>query len=177
METNSTITTLHNLLDYDAGKFTSGEILLKRNLPDWINQARSLQLKQVLQKYLDRIQQHVQRMEGFFTEEQFTSFSLGNRIMQAFIDETNEKLANCTDAEVKDACLLAGIQGINHYKISAYGTAAAFAGDIGLERSATIFHELVTNEKDINNGLSHLAEHEINDKARSPIALTQSGIM
>ncbi|WP_439695397.1 hypothetical protein ACFGVS_20535 [Mucilaginibacter sp. AW1-7] len=36
MESDSTITTLNNLLDDDAGKFTSGEIQLKKNLPAWI---------------------------------------------------------------------------------------------------------------------------------------------
>ena len=50
-ETNQTITTLHNLLDYDARKFTSAEIQLKNSLPEWINKASSLKLKTVLQKY------------------------------------------------------------------------------------------------------------------------------
>jgi ferritin-like metal-binding protein YciE len=66
-----------------------------------------------------------------------------------------------------DACLLASIQGINHYKISLYGTAAAFVGKIGLESSAAIFHELEINEKSIDSSLSQMAEHEINNKARS----------
>ena len=59
-ENNQLITTLHNLLDYDARKFTSAEIQLKNSLPEWINKASSLQLKTVLQKYLDFVQQHVQ---------------------------------------------------------------------------------------------------------------------
>jgi ferritin-like metal-binding protein YciE len=50
--------------------------------------------------------------------------------MQAFLEETNEKLGKCT---LRDACLLASLQGINHYKISNYGTATAFAADLGLE--------------------------------------------
>ncbi len=171
METNSTIATLHNLLDHDAGKFTSGEIQLKKNLPNWINKAGALQLKQVLQKYLDLVQEHVQKMEAFFTEEKFTSLSLINRVMQTFIEETNEKLDYCTDAEVRDACLLASIQGINHFKISTYGTAAAFAADLGLEKSAAIFHELEINEKNIDDRLSQLAGYEINRKAKAPIVL------
>jgi len=171
MENNSPIAILHNLLDYDAGKFTCGEIQLKKNLPEWINKAGSLQLKQVLQKYLDQVQEHVQKMDVFITEEQFTSLSLINRVMQAFIDEANEKLNICTDAEVRDACLLACVQDINHYKISTYGTAAAFARTIGLEDSAVIFHELEINEKNIDDRLSQLAEYEINRRANAPIVL------
>ena len=170
-ENNVTITTLHNLLDYDARKFTSAEIQLKTSLPEWINKASSLQLKTVLQKYLDFVQQHVQKMEGFFEEEKINSLSLTNRVMQAFIREAEEKLSNCTDPEVKDACLLACIQAINHFKISTYGTAAAFANALDMKKQAAVFHEAEVNEKQIDDRLSQLAEHEINIKAKAPIVL------
>ena len=170
-DNNQTITTLHNLLDYDARKFTSAEIQLKNSLPGWINKAGSLKLKTVLQKYLDFVQQHVQKLEDFFEEEQISSLSLTNRVMQAFIEEADEKLSDCTDAEVKDACLLACIQAINHFKISTYGTAAAFANALGMEKQAAIFHEAEVNEKQIDDRLSQLAEYEINIKAKTPIVL------
>lgn len=168
---NQTITTLHNLLDYDASKFTSAEIQLRNSLPDWINKAGSVMLKTVLQKYLDFIQQHVQKLESFFEQENINALSLNNRIMHAFIEETNEKLADCTDPEIKDACLLASIQLINHYKISIYGTAAAYAKTLDMEKHAVLFYEAEGNEKQIDSRLSQLAEFEINKKARAPIVL------
>ena len=91
--------------------------------------------------------------------------------MRAFIEEVEEKLSNCSDSEVKDACLLASIQAINHFKISTYGTAAAFANALGMEKQAAIFHEVEVNEKQIDDRLSQLAEHEINIKAKTPILL------
>ncbi len=170
-QNNQTVTTLHNLLDYDAGKFTSAEIQLQNILPQWINQTGSLQLKTVLQKYLDFVQQHVKKMEYFFEEEKISSLSAINRVMQAFIEETGEKLLNCTDTQVKDACLLASIQAINHFKISMYGTAAAFANALEMEKAAAIFHEAEVNEKQIDDRLSQLAEYEINTRAKAPIVL------
>jgi ferritin-like metal-binding protein YciE len=166
-----TITTLHNLLDYDASKFIGAEIQLKNNLGGWINAASSIKLKTVLQKYLDFVQQHLEKMNTFFEEEKIDSLSASSRVMQAFIEEANEKLLNCTDAEVKDACLLASIQAINHFKISTYGTAAAFANALSMEKQAAVFHEAEVKEKQIDDRLSQLAEHEINSKARSPIVL------
>lgn len=168
---NRTFTTLHNLLDYDAQKFISAEILLQTSLQEWIRRAGSLQLKTVLQKYLGFVQQHVKRMEDFFEEEKIGSLGLMNRVMQAFIEETDERLSDCTDAEVKDACLLASIQTINHFKISMYGTAAAFANTLGMEKQAAVFHEAEINEKHIDDRLTQLAEYEINVKARAPIVL------
>lgn len=122
-----TISTLHHLLDYDAGKFTSAEFQLKNSLPGWINNAGSLKLKVVLQKYVDFVEKHLQNMEAFFENENISTLPFSNRIMQAFIEEADEKQKTCTETQLRDACLLACVQAINHFKISMYGTAAAFA--------------------------------------------------
>jgi ferritin-like metal-binding protein YciE len=172
-ENNQTISTLHHLLDYDARKFTSAEIQLKNSLPGWIAKAASLKLKTVLQKYLDFVEKHVQNMEGFFEKENISSLCVTNRVMQAFIEEANEKQNACTDAEVKDACLLACIQAINHFKISMYGTAAAFANALDMEKQAAVFYEAEVSEKKNDDRLSQLAQFEINMKAKTPIAITQ----
>ncbi|HQW93601.1 MAG: DUF892 family protein [Chitinophagaceae bacterium] len=168
---NQRVTTLHDLLDYDAGKFTSAEAQLTKSLAEWINMAGSLKLKTVLQKYRDLVQQHIQNLEDFFDAEKINAISMSNRVMHAFIEELNEKLSNCTDAEIKDACLLAGIQAINHFKISMYGTAAAFANTLDMEKQAALFHAAEINEKQIDDRLSQLAEFEINKNARAPVVL------
>ncbi len=168
---NHTISTLHNLLDYDARNFIIAEIQLEKNLPDWINEASSLQLKNVLQKYHDFVQRHIRDMNEFYETDSINPAGISNRVMQAFVDETNEKLAVCNDLEIKDACLLACIQVINHYKISAYGTASSFAYMLEMENKASIFHQAEINEKQIDDRLSQLAEHEINARAKTPIVL------
>lgn len=170
-ENNKPIATLRDLLDYNSQKFTAAEIELRNNLPSWIYKAGSVKLKSVLQKYLDVVDEHVQVLSGFFEEEKISSLSVANKIMLAFIEETNEKLNNCADQQVKDACLLACIQGINHFKISLYGTAAAFAKELEMEKFASVFHKAEVNEKQIDDRLSQLAEHEINVTAKTPIVL------
>ena len=168
---NPSIATLHNLLDYDARQFTIAEIQLKNMLPEWIGKAGAIKLKTILQKYLDYVQQHTQSMEAFIEEEAIGADRLHNRVMHSFIEEANEKLSLCADTEVKDACLLASIQAINHFKISTYGTAAAFARSLGMEKQAAIFHGAEVNEKQIDDRLSQLAEYEINSKAKISIPL------
>ncbi|HET9056716.1 MAG TPA: DUF892 family protein [Chitinophagaceae bacterium] len=170
-ENLQTVSTLHELLDFDACKFLNAEIQLKTSLSGWMNKAGSLKLKTVLQKYFELVEQHVKQLEIFFEEEKISLPIPTNRIMRAFIEETNEKLAVCQDVEVSDACLLACIQGINHFKISMYGTAAAFANALGMEKQAGVFHLAEVNEKQIDDRLSQLAEHEINTKAKTPIVL------
>ena len=165
------IATLHNLLDHEASKFSSAEVQLNNVLPQWISKANSVKLKTVLQKYRDDIGEHLFNLEEFVDAEQLISLSLTNRIMKAYIDDTNEKLEMCTDVEVTDACLLASVQMMNHFKISAYGTAAAFANTLGMDRAANFFHEAEVHEKQIDDRLTQLAKYEINSRAKSPIVL------
>ena len=167
------IATLHDLLDHNSEKFTAAEIELRNALPIWIQKASSPKLKAVLQKYLEFVQKHIAALSVFIESEKINSISISNKVMLALIEETNEKLNQCADAEVADACLLACIQGINHFKVSVYGTAASFARQLDMEKFAGVFHEAEVNEKQIDDRLSQLAEHEINIKARAPIVLSQ----
>jgi ferritin-like metal-binding protein YciE len=170
-DNNKTITTLHDLLDYEARKFCSAEALLNNSLNVWKEKANSLKFKSVLQKYHLMVEDHIKKINDFFIDENISSVCLHNRVMEAFVLETNEQIMACTDLEVMDACLLACIQSINHYKISTYGTAATFANAIGNEKAALLFHEAEVNEKQVDDRLSQLAIHEINSKANAPIAL------
>ena len=159
---------LQNLLDYEACKFHVAEIRLNYALTKWIEQSQSIKLKAVLEKYHKTIEEHSQKLENFIQEEGLTSECVDNRVMQAFIDDIGEKLSFCSEQNLKEAALLAGIQGINHYKISAYGTATAFSNALNMSKYAGIFHEIEINEKQIDDRLSQLAEFEINAKAKAP---------
>lgn len=173
MENNNSITTLHQLLDYDLRKFIAAEVQLMNFLKEWIGKSGSLQLKTILYKYLDFVKQHVQKLETFIKEEDINSYVISDRVMKACVEDAGDKMKYCADAEVKDACLLASVQVIIHFKISVYGTAAAFAKAMHMEKTVRIFHEMEANEKHIDSDLTRLAETEINTKARSPIAIAR----
>ncbi len=169
--TNTPISTLHQLLDHDACKFVSAEVILRNALPVWITRCGSLNLKIVLQKYHDEVEAHLVRLEDFIAAERINSLTLVNGIMEAYVADINNKMHLCGDSEVRDAVLLAGIQLINHYKIGIYGTAAAYARALDMEPAAALFYGCEADEKQIDSRLSQLAEFDINKKARSPFAL------
>jgi ferritin-like metal-binding protein YciE len=170
---STTIKTLKDLLHYDAQNLISAEVQLEKVMPEWINKCNSFKLKTVLHKYLEIIDNNVLHFSNFLEEESINSVAWHNWIMQAFIDETEEKLNFCKSETIKDASLLASVQRINHFKISAYGTAAAFANALGMEQAATTFHTAEIKEKQIDDRLSQLADHEINREAKSTILLTE----
>lgn len=168
---NHHIHSLTNLLDYDIRRFISTETFLRNHLPLFINKTGSLKLRTVLQHYFNSIEEHLDAVRKLTDDGYSSGLSLTNRIMQAFIEEMEERLSLCTDEVTRDACLLESVQVINHFKISSYGTAAAFAQTLGMEEQAHFFYEAEMNEKDIDRRLSELAEHDINLKAKAPILL------
>ncbi|WP_207532630.1 YciE/YciF ferroxidase family protein [Desertivirga arenae] len=159
---------LQNLLNYEVCKFQVAEIHLGHILPNWLEHTESYKLRSVLEKYENMIREHSEKLDKFILDEGITSESVENQVMNAFIQETAEILDLCLDHPLRDAALLACIQSINHYKISVYGTAAAFSNALNMPRYATIFHEIEVNEKQIDDRLSQLAEFEINSKAKVP---------
>lgn len=171
MNSATSISTLHQLLDYDARQFISAEVVLRQALPRWVTGCGSLNLKTVLQKYHDEVEAHLIKLEQFVNAEQISSLTLVNRVMEAHVADIDERMHCCGDSEVRDAVLLSGIQLINHYKIGIYGTAAAYARALDMEQAAALFYGCEAVEKQIDSRLSQLAEFDINKKARSPFAL------
>lgn len=171
MNTNQTISTLRNLLDYNTQYYVVGEVELKRVLDAWALKANSLKFKAVLQKYQEFVDQHIQQMQTFIEDEKIGLISTSNKIVEAMIQDTEDKCKHCQDLEVRDACLLSNIQVINHYKISIYGTAAAFAKTLEMDKAASIFRNAEINEKQIDDRLTQMAEFEINKKATAPFVL------
>lgn len=167
-----TISNLNDLLVYDYSKFTDFEQGLKQVLPSWIVQANSLKLKTILQRYLYYTDQHFRQVEGLIDGKVSGPNSKKIRTIERIIEDINDKLSVCVDPEVKDACLLAAIQAINHYKISMYGTAASFANALDLKKTAKLFYAAEISEKQIDKRLSELAEQEVNIRAKVPFALT-----
>lgn len=167
-ENNQVVTNLNDLLHYKASGITRAEAEPKSALRAWIEKTNSIKLKEVLMRYADYIHRHIDKMQNFFTEEKAFSISPTNKVIKALIEDTDEKMETCPEPEIKDACLLASVQEINHYKISLYGTSASFANTLEMSEAAVIFHEAEVSEKQIDDRLSQLAEHEINLKAKSP---------
>jgi ferritin-like metal-binding protein YciE len=166
-----TISNLNDLLQFEYPRFAAFETGLKAALPTWILHAHSLKLKTILQRYLYYAEQHLKQLETLLEEKNSKSTSKKEQAISCMIADTNDKLSVCLDPEVKDACLLASIQEINHYKISMYGTATSFANSLGLKKAAKLFYAAEVSEKQIDKRLSDLAEQEINVRAKAPFAL------
>lgn len=166
MDTYNIFSNLKDLLYEETGGLIGIEMELQRHLKKWEMTEYSPSVQFLLRYYLDSVEGHIENLTTFSNIERIPSVQFSSNIIKVLAEEIDDDLDNCSCREVKEACLITGIQGINHYKISLYGTVACFANAMELKHVAGIFHEAVEDEKNIDKKFSHIAQHIININAK-----------
>jgi Domain of unknown function (DUF892) len=93
-----------------------------------------------------------------------------HQTMPALICETERVLPMLKSVELRDAGLIGSLQRLKHYKIAAYGTAAALPRQLQLPDDEKTLRASLDEEKETDASLTVFAESEVNR------ALLASGI-
>ncbi|HEX4750538.1 MAG TPA: ferritin-like domain-containing protein [Bryobacteraceae bacterium] len=149
---------------YDA------ENRLTQALPKMAEAANSSQLKQAFQSHLTETQGHVRRLEQIFREINVEPKRDTCQAMKGLIAEGEEMIKASGDPDVKDAALIAAAQRVEHYEMSGYGSARAFARRLGLTQAATLLQQTLEEEKAADEKLNIIAESSVNQKATTAAA-------
>jgi ferritin-like metal-binding protein YciE len=138
--------------------------IFKKGLPKMIKTASNPDLVEGLKVHLKETKGQIERLDRI-------SHELGVRLTGETCKATRGLLEeaagwmeeNATD-EVMDAGIIAEGQRIEHYEISGYGTARAYAMLLGERSSATLLAETLAEEKAAHDNLGKAAK-AINDSA------------
>jgi ferritin-like metal-binding protein YciE len=85
--------------------------------------------------------------------------------MEGLIEEAEELLDEDGNEAVIDAGLITAAQRVEHYEISAYGSAKAFAALLGLSEIVQLLNESQMEETAADKKLSLIATAEVNARA------------
>ena len=163
---------LQQLFHDEIYRLIASETLLKNTMPKWIDETQNLPLKNMLQNYYYQINVHIDRLKSLCdSHKENRNHCVIDRVMQAYIEETNEKMKRCS-SNILDSSLLEAIQAISSYKFHAYNSVATWAIVLEFPKDAKFLNEAKISEKNIDERLFHLAIREINRKARNPRAIT-----
>jgi len=80
--------------------------------------------------------------------------------MEGLLKEGKEILEKRGDPAVKDAAIIAAAQRVEHYEIAGYGTARAFALQLGYNTAVNRLQEILNQESNANELLTKLATGE-----------------
>ena len=177
-----TIETLEELLKHELKDLYSAETQITEALPKMIEAADNNDLKEALQQHLTITKKQKQRLDdiqkllgeeknkpenkGFFAN--LFSSNEGEehcKAMEGLIKEGNSLLGEDMAPEVTDAAIIAAAQKIEHYEISSYGTARAYALQLQLNDVAKLLETTLNEEYDADILLSELALSDVNIEA------------
>lgn len=85
--------------------------------------------------------------------------------MAGMLRESQKMMAALRGDALRDAGVIASAQLIEHYEIAAYGTAAAHAGQLGLDDDQKLLHEALEQETQFDAELTDLAKRATNPAA------------
>ena len=145
----------------------SAENQLIKALPKMAKTAGSLDLRNAFEEHLNQTKHQAERIERIFSDRGNGS-PKGKKCvgMEGLIEEGKEIMQENMEEAVMDAGLIAAAQKVEHYEIAGYGTARAWAQQLGYDRDADLLQQSLEEESAANEKLTQIAESHVNVEAR-----------
>lgn len=162
-----TITTLKDLyIDQLQDLYSANRQALKvtRELEE---AAGSAALKTALSAGADGIEQGMDHLKRLIESHDANPRGEHCKGMEGLVAEARAHgiEADFTDADVRDASIIAQYQRMTHYGISGYGTAAAFARRLGLDDDAGVLAQCLEDTRGGDKKMTAIASGEVNPAA------------
>ncbi len=160
---------LHDLYVAELKDLYNGEQQLIKALPKMAESASSPELRRAFEEHLEQTRRHADRLEQIFQKLDESPKGQKCKGLEGIIDEGEDMMDMTEDAPpaVCDAALIGAAQRVEHYEISAYGTARTYARRLGFEDHAQLLNETLQEEGETDKRLTSLAESYINEEAKS----------
>lgn len=143
----------------------SVEKQLLRALPKMAKAATNKKLAASFTTHLEQTKEHAERLEQLLEELGETTRGEKCKGIEGIIEEAADMMEKDVTPEVMDALLVSGAQRAEHYEISGYGTAIAFAETLGLKDAVEVLQLTLKEESATDELLTALAESTINPAA------------
>jgi Mn-containing catalase len=150
---------IEQLLIEQLRDLLNAEGQLVKALPKMVKAARAESLKFALEHHLEETKEQVERLKEVFGLVGTPAKAKPCRGMEGLIEEGQEVMEEGKELEdvAADLALIAAAQKIEHYEISAYGTARTMAGQIGLPAAAELLNKSLAEEEIADNLMTQLA--------------------
>jgi ferritin-like metal-binding protein YciE len=156
---------MQDLLIHQLQDIYSAEQQLTKALPKMQKKASTEALATAFGDHLEETKHQIERLDRIFKLVEEKAGGVQCRAMQGLIEEGEEILEEDGNEDVIDAALIAAAQRVEHYEISAYGSAKAFAALLGLTDVVDLLNETQEEETAADKKLSLIATAEVNARA------------
>ncbi len=157
----SKLNELSDLLEEQLKDLYSAENQLLKALPKAAKAASTPALAKAFESHLEETHGHVERLEkiGEILEIKLTGKKC--KAMEGLVNEASEALEADGNEAVVDAGIIADAQRIEHYEISAYGTARAIAESLGHQDVVKLLQKTIEEEGNADKTLSKISLEKV----------------
>jgi Mn-containing catalase len=150
---------LKELLIDELQDIYHAERQLVKALPKMAKAANSSELKEAFQNHLAETEGQVERLNqafGLLGQKAKAKVCKG---MAGLVEEGQETIANGKNKEepIADLALIGAAQRVEHYEISAYGTARTIAEQLGQDEIVQLLGQTLEEEKGADETLTKIA--------------------
>jgi ferritin-like metal-binding protein YciE len=167
--------TLSELFEEQLKDLYNAERQLTKALPAMARKASTPSLKEAFTGHLEETTNQVQRLEEI---GQALGISLKGKVckaMEGLIEEGKEVIKEKGDRLVLDAALIAAAQRVEHYEISAYGSARALAEHLRHSDAVELLQATLDEESGADQKLNSISLDEILGEAPSGLEDDEEG--
>lgn len=125
------------------------------------------ELKQLLEQHREETEGQIERLEKVFEMLEVKARGTTSDAIQGINEEAKELMEDANDGPTRDLCILAGIQAVEHYEISRYGTMMAWAEALGHKDAVKLLGETLKEEQATDEKLSKLAKDHLDRMAKA----------
>jgi ferritin-like metal-binding protein YciE len=143
----------------------SAESQLVKALPKMAKTATSEHLRAAFTDHLEQTRGHVNRLEQIGEQLGVKLSGKKCKAMEGLIKEGKEVIGSNGAHDIIDLALVAAAQRVEHYEISAYGSARAVAEQLGNSSAAQLLQETLDEEAAADEKLTNIAEKDLYPKA------------
>lgn len=149
---------LNDLLVEEIRDIYDAEKQLVKALPKIAKACDSEDLAEAVNGHLIETQNHVSRLEKVFQLLMAPAKGKPCKGMKGLIEEGSDVIEDKDEGPIRDLAIIAAAQRVEHYEISAYGTARAMAEQVGNSQVANLLLQTENEEKIADGKLSGVAK-------------------
>ena len=163
------MTQMKELLQDQLEDLLNAEAQLTKALPEMVNAAHHPKLKEALEKHLVQTEGHIERLKNAFGMLGEKAQSKPCKGMMGLIEEGQEVIAKGKEKDelTADLALITAAQKVEHYEISAYGTAKSLARLLGEIDVAKLLTHTLGEEESADFLLTEIAKPLAQDALRA----------
>jgi ferritin-like metal-binding protein YciE len=142
------------LIDHLRDLYDAEKNLVKA-LPKMAKASDSEDLAGAIRSHLEETKGHVERLEQVFETFNQKPRAKACKAIRGLIEEGGEAASD--EGALSDLAIIAAAQKVEHYEISAYGTAIAWARRLGNDKAVSLLQETLKEEKAADSKLTDLS--------------------